>query len=91
MKHSIDCPYPEGCNCGASPINRLLRETTSQKQELATLRAKAVFTSFGTRIAIADSEWQAKRKEETHSGCGWSDAEMMGCICRKVKIVEVVE
>lgn len=39
--HTMSCPYPEGCSCGAAEYNNLLDQLSRQEQELATLRAKA--------------------------------------------------
>jgi hypothetical protein len=50
--HTMSCPYPEGCSCGAAEYNNLLDQLSRQEQELATLRAKAKASDDGVDVII---------------------------------------
>jgi hypothetical protein len=56
--HTMSCPYPEGCSCGAAEYNNLLDQLSRQEQELATLRAKAKAKAYdeGTQQIAVYSE-----------------------------------
>lgn len=38
--HSMSCPWPEGCNCGASDWNRLEQERNRLEQERDWYRSR---------------------------------------------------
>lgn len=60
-RHTMSCPYPEGCNCCASDLNRKDARIRDLKQRL---EVEATEEKRDTRQRKAGDYWNSRMKEE---------------------------